>query len=82
MPALLRYIGEQTGIAGFEHAPWIPYGKSSVGAFPYSVAWLWPARTIATISFQAETLKDRNGRAYRDKHAPCHVLRKKTGRPE
>lgn len=57
MPALLKYIGEQTGIAGFEHAPWIPYGKSSVGSFPYRVAWNWPERTIATISFHAETLK-------------------------
>ena len=52
---ILDGIAEQTGMAGFRHAPWITFGKSSRGKFPYYMAWEFPDRTIATISYHAET---------------------------
>ncbi len=48
-------IAEQTGMPGFKNAPWITFGKSSRGKFPYYMAWQFPDRTIATISYHAET---------------------------
>lgn len=48
-------IAEQTGYEGFRHTPWITFGKSSRGKFPYYMAWAFPDRTIATISYHAET---------------------------
>ena len=48
-------IAEQTGMPGFRNAPWITFGKSSRGKFPYYMAWEFPDRTIATMSYHAET---------------------------
>jgi len=55
MNRLLNAVAHKTGIAEFRHAPWIAFGKSSMGKFPYYLAWAFPRRTIATISYHAET---------------------------
>jgi len=52
---LLDSVAKATGIDEFRHAPWITFGKSSMGKFPYYLAWAFPDRTIATISYHAET---------------------------
>ncbi len=52
---ILGSVADATGIDEFRHAPWITFGKSSVGKFPYYLAWAFPDRTIATISYHAET---------------------------
>ena len=52
---ILDSVAKETGIGEFRHAPWITFGKSSVGKFPYYLAWAFPDRTIATISYHAET---------------------------
>lgn len=52
---LLDAVANRTGIEQFRHAPWITFGKSSMGKFPYYLAWAFPNRTIATISYHAET---------------------------
>jgi len=52
---VLDCIAEATGIVEFRHAPWITFGKSSMGKFPFYLAWAYPKRTIATISYHAET---------------------------
>jgi hypothetical protein len=55
LPALLDYVAEKTGVAEFRHAPWITFGKSSRGSFPFRAAWMWPERTIATVTYHGET---------------------------
>ena len=55
MPALLHDTAQRTGIAEIEFAPWITFGKSSRGKFPFRMGWIWPERTIATIVYQGET---------------------------
>jgi hypothetical protein len=55
MQKLLDLVADRTGIAEYRHAPWITFGKSSRGRFPFRMAWLHPHRTIATISYHAET---------------------------
>ena len=55
MPALFKDTAERMGIPEFEHAPWITFGKSSRGKFPFRMAWIWPERTIATIVYHGET---------------------------
>ena len=52
---LLDAIAAETGIEEFRHAPWITFGKSASGKYPFHMAWLYPERTIATINFHAET---------------------------
>jgi len=52
---ILDSVAKETGIDEFRHAPWITFGKSSVGKFPFYLAWAFPQRTIATISYHAET---------------------------
>ncbi len=52
---VLDRVAEETGIEEFRHAPWITFGKSSRGEFPFRMAWLFPKRTIASISYHAET---------------------------
>lgn len=52
---VLDAVAEKTGIVEFKHAPWIVYGKSSRGMFPITMEWKHPKRTIAGISFHAET---------------------------
>lgn len=55
LPGLLNHVAESTGIAEFRYAPWITFGKSSRGSFPYRAAWLWPERTIASVTYHGET---------------------------
>jgi hypothetical protein len=52
---VLNAVAAKTGIVEFKHAPWIVYGKSSRGMFPIQMEWKFPKRTIAGISFHAET---------------------------
>lgn len=52
---LLGHIAEVTGMPEFRYAPWITFGKSSRGEFPFRMGWIYPKRTIASISYHAET---------------------------
>ncbi len=52
---LLELVVQETGIKEFRHAPWITFGKSSRGEFPFRMGWIYPKRTIASISYHAET---------------------------
>jgi hypothetical protein len=52
---LLEIVAGETGIAEFRHAPWITFGKSSRGEFPFRMGWLYPERTIAGITYHGET---------------------------
>jgi hypothetical protein len=55
IPVLLNILAEQTGLPEFRHAPWITFGKSSRGKFPFRMAWLFPDRTIASLTYHGET---------------------------
>ncbi len=55
MPEMLKHVAQVTGVAEFEHAPWITFGKSSRGSFPFRMGWLYPERTIASIGYHGET---------------------------
>jgi hypothetical protein len=55
MLKLLDLLAKQTGIAEFRHAPWITFGKSSRGEFPFRMGWLYPQRTIAGITYHGES---------------------------
>lgn len=55
IPALLEFLVERTGRAEFRHAPWVAFGKSSRGKFPFRLAWWFPERTIATVVYHGET---------------------------
>ena len=52
---LMGYIADKSGVPEFRHAPFIAYGQSSRGQFPFRMAWKFPRRTIATIDHHAET---------------------------
>jgi hypothetical protein len=52
---VMDYVAQKTGVPEFRHAPWITYGQSSRGRFPFHMAWKFPRRTIATIDHHAET---------------------------
>jgi len=53
--AILDMIARRTGIAEFRHAPWITFGKSSRGRFPFRTTWWFPDRVIASIGYHSET---------------------------
>lgn len=53
--AVLDRVAEATGVEEYRHAPWITFGKSSRGMFPYRTEWMFPDRVIATIAYHAET---------------------------
>ncbi len=55
MAAVLDLVARETGIAEFRHAPWITFGKSSRGRFPFRTTWWFPDRVIASISYHGET---------------------------
>ena len=55
LQAVLDLVAERTGIREFRVAPWITFGKSSRGRFPYRLAWLYPERTIACLTYHGET---------------------------
>jgi hypothetical protein len=52
---LMDVLVKETGIAEFRHAPWITFGKSSRGEFPFRMGWLYPQRTIAGITYHGES---------------------------
>ena len=52
---LLDLLAKETGRPEFRHAPWITFGKSSRGEFPFRMGWLYPERTIAGITYHGET---------------------------
>lgn len=52
---VLDFAAERTGIEEFRHAPWVTFGKSSRGKFPFTMAWAYPERTIAGITYHGET---------------------------
>lgn len=52
---ILDAVAEKTSMPEFRHAPVIAFGKSSQGQFPFTTAWKYPKRTIASISYHAET---------------------------
>lgn len=52
---VMDLAAEKTGIDDLRHAPWITLGKSSRGRFPFRIAWKFPDRVIATISYHGET---------------------------
>jgi hypothetical protein len=54
LQAILDKVAEKSGIAEYRYAPWIPLGKSSCGRFPMNLAWLYPDRTIAAITWHGE----------------------------
>jgi hypothetical protein len=54
MLRLLDVIATETGISEFRHAPWITFGKSSRGEFPFRMGWIYPDRTIAGITYHGE----------------------------
>jgi hypothetical protein len=53
--AVLDLIATKTGVAEYRHAPWITFGKSSRGRFPFRTTWWFPKRVIASISYHGET---------------------------
>ncbi|MGD0899257.1 MAG: hypothetical protein ABR915_15580 [Thermoguttaceae bacterium] len=53
--AILDALAAKVGIPEIRHAPWIVLGKSSRGSFPIRMEWEYPKRTIAGISYHAET---------------------------
>jgi hypothetical protein len=53
--AVLGAVAERTGIVEFRYAPWITFGKSSRGRFPFRTTWWFPKRVIASISYHGET---------------------------
>lgn len=55
LQAALDAVAERTGIVEFRHAPWITFGKSSRGRFPFRATWQFPKRVIASISYHGET---------------------------
>ena len=55
LQTMLDVVAEKTGIREFRFAPWITFGKSSRGRFPYRLAWLYPERPIACLTYPGET---------------------------
>jgi len=51
---LLGAVAERTGIEEFRHAPWITFGKSSRGRFPFRTTWWFPKRVAFSISYHGE----------------------------
>jgi hypothetical protein len=52
---VLKQVAEHTGIETYRYAPWITFGKSSRGRFPFRTTWWFPKRVISSISYHAET---------------------------
>jgi hypothetical protein len=52
---ILGAVAEAAKIPEFRYAPWITFGQSSRGRFPFTMAWAMPERTVATITHHAET---------------------------
>jgi hypothetical protein len=54
LQAILDKVAERTGIVEYRHAPWVPLGKSSCGRFPFNLAWFYPDRVVAGITWHGE----------------------------
>ena len=54
METILALAAEQTGIDDLKHAAWITLGKSSRGKFPFQMAWQFPDRVAATITYHGQ----------------------------
>jgi len=52
---MLEIVAKETGIKEFQYAPWVTFGKSSRGEFPYTAAWIFPERVIASVSYHGQT---------------------------
>ena len=52
---MLEIVAKQTGIKEFQYAPWVTFGKSSRGEFPFHAAWVFPDRVIASVTYHGET---------------------------
>ena len=55
MAAIMDQVAVHTGVDGYRHAPWITFGKSSRGRFPFRTTWWFPDRVIASITYHGET---------------------------
>jgi len=53
--AMLVIVAKETGIKEFQYAPWVTFGKSSRGEFPFHTAWIFPKRVIASLTYHGET---------------------------
>ena len=53
--SILEDFTKETGIKEIEHAPWVVFGKSSRGEFPFRAAWVFPDRVIASVTYHGET---------------------------
>ena len=53
--AVLDLVARKTGVAEYRYAPWITFGKSSRGRFPFRATWWFPKRVIASVSYHGET---------------------------
>jgi hypothetical protein len=54
LQAILDKVAEKSGIVEYKYAPWIPLGKSSCGRFPMNIAWYYPERVVAGITWHGE----------------------------
>ena len=52
---LLDLIATEIGRPEFRHAPWMTFGKSSRGEFPFRMGWIYPERTIAGVTYHGES---------------------------
>ena len=52
---LLEDLAERTGIKSIKYAPYIVQGKSSRGMDPINMAWSYPERMIAGLTYHGET---------------------------
>ncbi len=52
---MLDMVAERTGIEEYRYAPWITFGKSSRGRFPFRTTWWFPERVVTSISYHGET---------------------------
>ncbi|MFP4106441.1 MAG: hypothetical protein ACLFVU_10165 [Phycisphaerae bacterium] len=52
---MLDTVAKKTGIEEFRNAPFITFGKSSRGRFPFRTTWWFPKRVIASITYHGET---------------------------
>ncbi len=52
---MLEIVAKETGIKEFQYAPWVTFGKSSRGEFPFHAAWVFPDRVIASVTYHGET---------------------------
>ncbi len=52
---MLDIVATESGVASFREAPWVVFGKSSRGEFPFMAAWVFPERVIAGVTYHGQT---------------------------